>query len=169
MRSNTLFVFKTLAVALALGTAGAAFAAPGDPAETDMNVSLTIVDECKSAVASDLDFGEHGVLDANVDVESTISFTCSTDLPFDVALDAGDGADATTSARVMTSGTDTVGYQLFRVNDHTGNWGDEGGTDTLGGTGTGTSQDVTVYGRVPVQDAPPSGDYSDIVHVTVTY
>lgn len=169
MRSNTLFVSKTLAVALALGTAGTAFAAPGDPTTTDMNVSLTIVNECKSAVVDDLDFGEHGVLDANVDAEATISFTCSTDLPFDVALDAGQGAGATTSARVMTSGTDMIGYQLFRVNDHTGNWGDVVDTDTLGGTGMGSSQDITVYGRVPVQTTPAAGDYSDIVHVTVTY
>jgi hypothetical protein len=40
---------------------------------------------------------------------------------------------------------------------------------TVGGTGTGSSQALTVYGRVASQTTPSAGSYSDSVVVTVTY
>jgi spore coat protein U-like protein len=41
---------------------------------------------------------------------------------------------------------------------------------TLGATGSGTAQAVTVYGRVfSGQTSVPTGSYSDTVAVTVSY
>ncbi|WP_409528142.1 spore coat protein U domain-containing protein [Rhizobium sp.] len=37
------------------------------------------------------------------------------------------------------------------------------------GTGTGSPQTLTVYGRVPAQNTPAPGTYSDTVVVTVSY
>ncbi len=48
-------------------------------------------------------------------------------------------------------------------------WGNTIGTDTVAGTGTGSNQSLTVYGRVPVQSTPVGATYTDTVIVTVTY
>ena len=48
-------------------------------------------------------------------------------------------------------------------------WGTTIGTDTVTGTGNGTAQAITVYGRVPPQTTPPAATYNDTVNVTVTY
>jgi spore coat protein U-like protein len=48
-------------------------------------------------------------------------------------------------------------------------WGNTVGTDTVAGTGTGATQSLTVYGRVPVQSTPGAGTYTDTVITTVTY
>jgi spore coat protein U-like protein len=37
------------------------------------------------------------------------------------------------------------------------------------GTGTGSNQTITVYGRIPAQTAPAIGSFTDTVTVTVTY
>jgi spore coat protein U-like protein len=37
------------------------------------------------------------------------------------------------------------------------------------GTGTGLSQDHTVYGSVPAAQAVPAGDYQDTITVRVYY
>ncbi|WP_280527698.1 spore coat protein U domain-containing protein [Ciceribacter thiooxidans] len=37
------------------------------------------------------------------------------------------------------------------------------------GTGTGLTENVSVYGRVPAQSTPAPGTYTDTIVVTVTY
>ncbi|MEN5390730.1 spore coat protein U domain-containing protein, partial [[Pseudomonas] hibiscicola] len=42
--------------------------------------------------------------------------------------------------------------------------------DTASGTGTGSAQQLTIYGRVPpVTGQPPAGTYHDLVTVTITF
>ena len=61
-------------------------------------------------------------------------------------------------------------YQLFSDQNRTVPWGDgTNGTTTLGGTGAGTAQSITIYGRVPQQPTPQAGAYSDTVTATITY
>lgn len=43
------------------------------------------------------------------------------------------------------------------------------GVDTLSGTGNGTTQTVTVYGRAPAPQLPIAGAYTDTVTVSITY
>ncbi|MDR6870988.1 spore coat protein U-like protein [Bosea sp. BE125] len=62
-----------------------------------------------------------------------------------------------------------VNYSLFRDASRTLNWGTTIGTDTVAGTGNGSGQSFTVYGRVPVQTTPSPALYSDTITVTVTY
>jgi spore coat protein U-like protein len=69
----------------------------------------------------------------------------------------------------MTAGGATVGYALYSNAGRTTNWGNTVGTDTVSGTGNGTGQALTVYGRVPPQSTPAPGAYSDTITVTVTY
>ena len=66
-------------------------------------------------------------------------------------------------------GTATVTYQLYRDNGRTLNWGDIASGDTLAGTGSGSAQTITVYGRVASQTTPPADTYNDTVLVTFDY
>jgi spore coat protein U-like protein len=49
------------------------------------------------------------------------------------------------------------------------NWGNTPATDTVSGTGNGSAQSLTVYGRVPTQATPAPASYSDTVTVTINY
>lgn len=131
-------------------------------------VRITITTECKLVSASDLDFGSHGVIDANLDSTSTISVQCTTGTPYNVGIGLGSGASLT--ARLMTGpGAATVSYNLYRDVNHTNVWGTTVLTDTVSGTGNGAVQPITVFGRVAPQSTPGAGAYSDTVAVTVTY
>jgi len=137
-----------------------------------MNIQIAIQNECVSVVASDLDFGSQGVLDANIDAVTSVTLTCTSGTDFDVGLSPGAAAGASASARSMTSaggGSEVIGYALFSDAARTKNWGATSGTDTVTGTGTGSSQRLDVYGRVPPQTTPAAGAYRDTVQVTLTY
>ena len=66
-------------------------------------------------------------------------------------------------------GTETVQYQMFQDAGRTSNWGLTADTEDVTGTGDGTVQTHTVYGRVPIQTTPQPGDYDDTVTVSLTY
>ena len=122
---------------------------------------------------TDLDFGTQGVLSANVDTTSTIAFTCTSGATYNIGLNAGANASTANdvNTRRMTDGSSHyVAYQMYTATGRSGaQWGNTVLTDTQAGTGTGTAQTTTVYGRVPPQATPPAGNYADTVTVTVTY
>ena len=148
-----------------------------EPRETDaatatgqFNVTITIAAECLVNSATDLDFGSSGVIAANIDAQSTITVQCTASTPYTIGINAGTGGGATVTNRLMTGpGAATVSYSVFRDAARTLNWGTTIGTDTLAGTGNGSLQPITVYGRVPPQATPAAGTYSDTLTVTVTY
>lgn len=144
--------------------------AVGATATGNMTVRITIQAECKIQTASDLDFGTRGIIDANVDQTSTIGVQCTNGQTYNVGLSAGAGAGATTAVRRMTGpAAATVNYTLYRDAARTQLWGVTIGTDTVAGTGNGSVQNLTVYGRVPPQTTPAAGVYTDTVAITVTY
>ena len=59
-------------------------------------------------------------------------------------------------------------YGLYKDASHAQPWGSTTG-QTVAGTGTGSAQNVTVYGLIPIQTSPPIGTYQDYVIVTITY
>lgn len=134
-----------------------------------MPVKIVIQNACNVATTAPttLDFGTAGPLVANVDQQATITVTCTSGATYNVGLDGGGGANI--NARRMINGTNTVGYQLYQNAGRTTVWGNTPGTDTVPGTGNGTSQTLTVYGRVPPQTTPPAATYNDSVTVTVNY
>jgi spore coat protein U-like protein len=135
---------------------------------TTFNVSLTITSNC-TVSATAMAFGSSGIISANIDASSTVTVTCTNTTPYSVGLDAGIGAGATVAVRKMTSGGATVDYSLYQDNGRSTIWGNTVGTNTVGGTGSGSGQALTVYGRVPSQSTPAPGAYSDTITVTVTY
>jgi len=158
-------LFSVIAASFALFCQARAEAAT---TTTTFNVSLTITASC-TVSATALSFGSSGVIAASIDNTSTVTVTCTNTTPYNVGLDAGTATGATVTTRKMTSGGATVSYALYQNVGRTTNWGNTVGTDTVAGTGSGSAQAVTVYGRVPAQSTPAPGAYSDTITVTVTY
>jgi spore coat protein U-like protein len=159
---------RALVFAVATACALSAVANAGSTTTT-FNTQITIAAACAINSASTLNFGTQGVLAANVDQTSTIQVVCTNTTPFTIGLDAGTGSGATVAARKLTSGGNTVNYALYSDAAHTTIWGNTPSTDTVAGTGAGSAQNFTVYGRVPPQTAPAPGNYSDTITVTVMY
>ena len=137
-------------------------------AQTGFSVLATVTTSCY-VNATTLDFGRVGLLSSAANSTSTVSPQCTKGTPFNVGLNAGNTAGGTTTTRRMANGPTTISYKMFSDSARTVNWGNTVGTDTVGGTGTGNSQPLTIYGQVPVQNSVAPGTYSDTVTATVTY
>jgi len=129
-------------------------------------VQATVQNECDIA-ADPLDFGSHGVLTANVDSTADLHVTCTPGTNYTVSLGNGQNGSSQVT-RKMSNGAGTIAYGLYSDSNRTKTAGSEAGS-TLAFTGTGFSETITVYGRVPPQSTPAAGTYQDVVVVTVTY
>jgi spore coat protein U-like protein len=158
-----------IATAFAILTVALSQDALATTATTTFQVQITITNSCVIGSANTLDFGSHGPLVSNVDASTTLSVQCTNSLPFNIGLDAGTGVGATFANRKMTSGGGTVTYALYQDNGRSTLWGDVVGTNTVSGTGTGSSATYTVYGRVLPQSTPAAGTYTDTITLIVTF
>ena len=102
-------------------------------------VQMTVTSSCVINSASTLNFGNQGVLVANVDNTSTLQVQCTNTTPYNIGLDAGTGTGATVAARKMTNGANTITYSLYSDSGRTTVWGNTVGTNTVSATGTGAS------------------------------
>jgi spore coat protein U-like protein len=154
------------ALAMVLGTSAASAATTGDA----FLVSITLTNVC-SVVANDLPFGTQTSLTAIIDVTTSVDVTCSGANPVSVAFDAGDGTGSTIANRLMSSGANTVAYNIYRDSGHATVLGQTAGTNTIDftSTGAGSTDSKPVYGRVPIQASKPNGTYQSNVTVTLTY
>jgi len=158
---------------VAVGAAAPVTALGQSTVTSTFDVTITITDTCRIVSTSPIAFATQGVINANVDASGAIAVECTTGTPYDIDLNAGLGAGATTAVRRMTGLTDTsvtVDYTIYQDASRTVLWGDGGGSgDGVASTGTGATQTFTTYGRVPpVQSVLPQS-YRDTVTVTVTY
>jgi spore coat protein U-like protein len=94
---------------------------------------------------------------------------CTNATPYTVGLNGGNSGAVDPTNRKMSKGSETIIYGLYQNSARTQPWGSTSGANTVGGTGTGSSQGLTVYGRVASQTTPSPGSYTDSVVVTVTY
>lgn len=164
---------KLATVTAALAAAGLVYApvSSAATAQTTLAVAAVVVQTCIAA-ATPIVFGDYALL--ALDNTGVITVTCTPDvLTYNVALGAGTGTGATTSARKMTYLTNTLNYALFRNSARTQNWGSTPGTDTVASsaatTDLGTIKTFTVYGRLLGAQAVGIGAYADLVQVTVNY
>ncbi|MDD3764939.1 MAG: spore coat protein U domain-containing protein [Nevskiales bacterium] len=131
--------------------------------------SATVNAACNPTFSvQNIDFGTQGLLTAAIDTTATLSPQCTNTTPYQVGLDNGLHASGNTR-RMQSSGGQYVTYELYRDAGRSQRWGNTQNVDTLGGTGAGDAQNVTIYSRVASQNTPPSGDYSDTVTVTIYY
>jgi spore coat protein U-like protein len=135
----------------------------------------TILANCHMS-ATPLNFGSASLLTSNVDAIGTLTVQCTNTTPYSIGLDSG--ANASGSQRRMLNGASNyISYGLYTDAARSAAWStttaasscSNGAGTCLLGTGTGTNQSVTVYGRVPPQVAPAVGTYSDTVIATITF
>jgi spore coat protein U-like protein len=79
------------------------------------------------------------------------------------------GTGATVASRLLTSGANTIPYTIYRDSNRTQLWGATANVDTQAGTGDGSVQTYTAYGRVAPVANPVVGAYADTVSIVVTY
>ncbi len=140
--------------------------ASGGSAMPTFNVTATVVANC-AINTQNLAFGTTSALVGNRDQTSTMSVTCTNAAPWSVGL--GNGSNFSGTRRMRLASTSSyVGYGLYRDAARSQTWSSGAGNESTG-TGTGGSQSLTVYGRVPAQAAPAIGNYADTVVATVTF
>lgn len=153
-----LMAFVCLNAAAATGSGG------------DVQIGATILASCTTTGTS-LNFGA-GIdplrTTGAVDATAALSVICTNTTPYSVGLSAGVNAGGSnTSARTMKNGNNALPYQLYLDPARSKVWG-EGG-NAYSGVGTGSAQNLTIYGRLPTLAGVVPGSYSDTVTVTISY
>lgn len=151
-----------------LAFAGSGWAAT---ATTSFAVSGTVVPTCSVSAAA-LSFGGAipNPINSDVDAQSSITATCSSGAGYTIALNAGNGTGATFASRKLSSGPNTLNYALYTDPGRTTVWGDgTAGSSLFNGSGSGAAQSIPVYGRIPSPQTVPTGAYSDLIVVTLTF
>lgn len=154
------YAYSTVGNCAAIGTTNAT--------QVPFNVVANNRGTC-TVTATTLDFGQRGLLDANIDATNQIAVTCTTNIPYQVGLNGGSASATDPTQRKMTLATRQITYGIYRDAARTLPWGNTIGANTVAGTGTGAAQTLVGYGRVPVQPTPAPGVYTDTIVVTVTY
>ena len=137
--------------------------------------SATVLPQCSTYVTTDMDFGSNaGAFTANLDRTSTIRLTCINRTAYNIGLSNGQNALGNVRRMRFTAPDSSayyIPYELYRDAARSQRWGNTINTDTQAGTGTGSAQTLTVYGRAPPTTGaiPAQGSYSDLITVTITY
>ena len=152
---NVMKKFAVMASASAMAAASVVSVDAATVTDT-FTAQIIIQADCEIISATDLDFGTAGVLTSNVDSTSTITVQCTDTTPYTIGL-SGAGS--------MTDGSNNITYAMYSDAGRTSVWG----AASVAGTGDGTDQAYTVFGRVPIQTSQPAATYTDTVTVTVTY
>lgn len=163
-RASGLF-FLASAALLAPSAASAA------TTNSTLSVDATVTANC-TVSTSPLEFGDVDPLSgSNVDGAGGITVTCTNGTGWTAAAGIGSGSGASFASRRMADGSNLLNYNLYTDAARSSVWGDgTGSTATIGGTGNGSAQNSTVYGRIGSgQTSAPPGSYADTVSVTVTY
>jgi spore coat protein U-like protein len=153
---------KLAAALCAVG--GIATAASAGTATANLGVSASVAATCTIS-ATPVAFGAYS--GSQLDATGSVTANCVTGTAWTIGLGAGNGSGATDSSRKMTSGANTLGYALYSDAGRTTNWGNS--TGTISGTGTGGSQNNTVYGRIPSGTPPAAGSYTDTIVATINF
>lgn len=155
-----------LDVALSFGniTCDQSGAASGFIVEAMVEASCTVS-------VSNMDFGViDAAIIAPVDQTATVTVTCTNQADYTVGFDQGTHSDAVPglSARNMANGAQLLAYNLYQDAARTIDWGLAPGA-VAAGLGTGSTQAITVFGRIFPDQQARAGTYTDSVVVIVTY
>jgi spore coat protein U-like protein len=148
---------------------------------TNLDVTATVTANCTVA-ATPVAFGNY--LGSPITANGTLTVNCTRDLPYAMALGAGNNLGTTPEGaftRQMTNLGQTpsgfIPYFVYQDVTLTTEWGDTGclaASSYTSGTcqsssGTGTDQVFNVYGRTGTGGPQPNGTYSDVVVATVVF
>lgn len=165
MRANRLPIAATAIILASIATVPAPVLAYTQT--TTYNVTSTVTATCLIS-GSSLGFGSYS--GSSINAQTTVSVQCTNGTTYNIGLNAGTASGASVSTRAMTGpGGATLNYAMYQDTNHTTNWGNTVGTDTVAGTGNGNSQSISVYGQLPASQFVTPGSYSDTITATVTY
>lgn len=171
MTLNSGNMIRRTALASVIALVTAFNSASAATATGTLSVTASVASVCLVSNAT-LAFGSYDPTSAAaLNAATTLTLTCTLGTPYNIGMSAGAGTGATTTLRVLTSGSNTLDYKLFRDSGRTLNWGNTVGTDTLSGTSSASTlaNTINIYGQIPINEAAPTGSYTDSVTVTVTY
>jgi spore coat protein U domain-containing protein, fimbrial subunit CupE1/2/3/6 len=168
------------AAAIVMGSAafftGSAFAADyvaTNPAMQNLNVGVTVVDDCTIATTA-VAFEDVGLIVGTVNAATpgTITVRCTNGTEYNVGL--GGGQSNNIADRVMTVGGsgDQLHYELYTSSGYGTIWGEDQGTDTVNsdvGGATGSNEVMSVYARLNANQHVAAGDYTDTVTASIWY
>lgn len=166
-------IVGTLALASIVALAGSVGA---ETATDNLEISATVSANC-TIDAGSVDFGAYDPVSANasspLDATGTISVTCTSGAAATITLGQGDNADSGSSdaaplRRMSDGASDFLSYALFSDSGYTTTWGNDASVD-VDVTGTGSAENLTVYGRVAAGQNVPAGTFTDTVVATVTF
>ena len=131
-----------------------------------MNNTATVASYCTVTTGS-LAFGTYTGA-ANVTTSATVSATCTNTTAYTIALDKGANGTSETARLLKASGSAaTLSYGIFSDSGYTTNWGTTAGAQS--GTGNGSAQNFTAYGKISSGQFVTPDSYTDTVTVTLTY
>ncbi len=162
MKVAAVFRFRKTLTALALIAWGAPVIAASSTSSFDLNVQVLATCSISSSnmTFSSITTGTTG----NTDATSSLTVNCSNGTPYTIALDNGTNYSV---GRRMASGASYINYYLYSDSGRSTQWNSAA---TKAGTGTGSDQTHSVYGRIPSGQAiTNTGMYGDTVIATVTY
>jgi spore coat protein U-like protein len=159
-QTSIAYAYSTVGTCATIGTSHATTAPFTVTANNATNCSVS---------ASTLNFGSAGVLRAALDATGTITVTCTNAAPYTIALGGGLSGATNPAQRKLSQAAATITYGLYQDPGRSTLWGDSVGVNTMAATGSGLAQTLTVYGRVPAQNTPAPGSYSDTVVLTISY
>lgn len=136
----------------------------------------TVLAGC-SISASAMNFGSNSSnISSNVDSSANINVLCTNTTPYSLGLGAGLHSSAG-QRRMSVSSSAFIIYELYTDAGRTSPWKTSSAavscTNGVGscvlGTGSGSAQSMTVWGRVPPQTAQSAGTFSDTIVMTINY
>lgn len=138
---------------------------------TNLSVTATVSDSCTVSSTPVAFSTVNPISGSAATATGTVSVTCTNGTGWGASAGLGTGTGATFSSRKMKSGTNLLNYNLFTDAAYSTVWGDgTSSTAKVSNTGSGTAQVFNVYGQVPSgQTSVVTGDYTDVVSVTISY
>jgi spore coat protein U-like protein len=151
---------------LALGLASTSASAATTTAT--FTVSAQVANACTISAGNTLDFGPYTGVE--IDKSTTISVTCTNGGTYNIGLNGGTTTGGTDLQRKMAGpNTATLLYNLYTASDLATVWGNTSANHWVSGTGTGSAQSITVFGKLPGSQGLTVGSYSDTITATVNY
>jgi spore coat protein U-like protein len=153
-----------------------AASAQAGSATSSFRVTATVDPAC-TIQTTPLTFGHYNSLTthsaAPLDVNGTVTITCSKGMVTRIALDPGwhaAHAVGTTRAMKLRSGQDYLNYELYQDVVRTTLWGSTGETLFVPPVAPDTKpRSFFVFGRIPAGQTIASGDYADTVTAIVNF
>lgn len=140
----------------------------GTTVTDQISATATVKNGCEIVNVDDLAFGNKSPVEGSqlqADATASIAIQCPTGTRY--ALSIGDGLHPDGSQRRLCNNGECLRYDLYQNAAHTVTWAP--GSPQKQFASDGQPQQVVVYGKVPAQQWPSAGVYTDTVVVTLTY